>query len=266
MDMSLNTVQADEIIANYQAGRVLEQSEGTEQKEFANVKSVEFESGNQRIATVQEPVAKIQNTMAVSSIAPETYAESSENLKIAVPRDETKVTYIHDLKIIDYTLVYQKQMEKKRTVYKPGLDAKYSNRKSKAKQQSRFEQVIDSVSYIDVLKLGLGYFKSGAYEKSLENLTFILKKHPEELNAKFYGGLANFELGNYKKALKNFEFVIEHPIQVFNPESNWYKAQTLVRLGKLKKAENLLEQIILDNGFYAEKASILLNEIQQQEN
>ncbi len=178
-----------------------------------------------------------------------------------IARNETKTTYLLDLKVIDYTEIYENQEEQNRRLHTTGVDAKYANKKEKMERAGSDEQVIDSVMYIDVLKESLASFKTGAYEKSLEDFSIILRKHPDELNAKFYGGLAYFEMGDYESALKNFDFVIEHPIPVFNPESEWYKAQSLVRLGNLKMAKDLLEKIIIEKGFYAEKARQLLDEI-----
>lgn len=176
-------------------------------------------------------------------------------------QNETKVTYLLDLKVIDYTQIYERQIERTKMAYKPGTEAKYANQKDKTERAKIEEQVIDSVTYIDILHESLEGYKSGAYEGALHDFAIILRKHPEELNAKFYGGMAYFEMGNYVEALKNFDFVIEHPVSVFNPESEWYKAQTLVRLGELKKAKNLLEKIIQEKGFYAGKAKLLLGEL-----
>ena len=173
---------------------------------------------------------------------------------------ETKVTYLLDLKVIDYTEDYESTIEKKKTVYNPGLNPRYSNKRHKVQQRKLEEEVLDSVTYIEVLEESLVDFKAGNYKNTLDNFAIILKEHPEELNARFYGGLAWFEMGKYKKALRNFNFVIEHPINVFNPESEWYKAQTLLKMGQAEQAGKVLIKIIEEKGVYAEKASALLKE------
>ncbi len=191
------------------------------------------------------------------------FSEDAPEPSISKNEGNTKIIYLFELKVIDYTKVYEQQIIRTKTVYNPGLDAKYSNISDKFAKKKFEDQILDSVTYVDVLQVCLGYYKNGAYEKSLDNFAIILRKHPEELNAKFYGALANFDLGNYKKAIRNFDFVIEHPISVFNPESEWYKAQCLVGLGKTKKAKNQLEKIILNNGFYSSQAKLLLTQIQK---
>lgn len=210
-------------------------------------------------------VYKKSNMHEVSKKAPSSVAnQAADNAPatdLGVNRNETKVTYLLDLKVIDYTQIYENQIERTQLLHNTGVDARYANKQEKMARASSDEQVIDSVMYIDILQESLAGFKVGAYEKSLNDFAIILKKHPEELNAKFYGGLAYFEMGDYVAALKNFDYVIEHPINVFNPEAEWYKAQCLVRMGKLKIAKVLLEKIYNEKGFYAEKARELLDEI-----
>ena len=175
--------------------------------------------------------------------------------------NSTKVTYIFDLKVIDYTEVYENEAIHRKVVFKPGVDPKYANRREQFIRQAHEDPLLDSITYIDALKESLAYFKAGAYERSFHNFKIIQRKHPEELNVKFYGGLIHFDKGNYKKALSDFEFVIEHPISVFDPEGEWYKAQTLVHLDRNKEARELLLKIVHEQGFYAEEATLLLQNL-----
>ncbi|MCF8373659.1 MAG: hypothetical protein K9H64_18705 [Bacteroidales bacterium] len=232
---------------SYQIENNLKESEG-----ITNVdKGLVYKKSNMHEASKRAP----------TSVESQTSFNDPASDLVEINRNETKVTYLLDLKVIDYTQIYENQIERTKILHNTGVDARYANKREKMERASYEEQVIDSVMYIDILQESLAKFKVGAYEKSLNDFAIILKKHPEELNAKFYGGLAYFEVGDYVAALKNFDYVIEHPINVFNPESEWYKAQSLVRLGKLKLAENLLEKIYTEKGFYAEKAKELLEEI-----
>ena len=63
-----------------------------------------------------------------------------------------------------------------------------------------------------------------------------------------------FELGEYSKAIENFDFIIDHPINEFNQESEWYKALTFIKLNYREEAANLLQKIIGDSLFYSQQA------------
>ena len=104
-------------------------------------------------------------------------------------------------------------------------------------------------------------FDEGDYEKAIINFRIINREHPEELNAKYYSGLANYEIANYEQAFINFNFVIDYPVNVFNEDANWNKALCLIKLNRIEEAKLLLQEIKDSHGTYWRKAKKQLKKL-----
>jgi len=66
-------------------------------------------------------------------------------------------------------------------------------------------------------------------------------------------------LGKYDQALSGFTKVESLANQTFNPESEWYRALSLDKLGRKDEARVLFLEIANEGGHYAERARALLN-------
>ena len=170
------------------------------------------------------------------------------------------ITYLYDLKIIDYTQIYEQEIKKDKNAVISGLDARYENKKN-LNSTAASDDVIEYITYADFLEDCIMYYKSGRYELAIDNFKIILREHPEELNAWFYSGLSYFEIGDYVKALENLDFVIRHPVNEFNQEAEWYKVLTLIKLNSRDNAKDLLYKIISDSLFYYNQAIEKLKEL-----
>ena len=73
--------------------------------------------------------------------------------------------------------------------------------------------------------------------------------------------LCYFNINKQKKATQHFDRVLNHDFNTFHEEAKWYKAMSLHELGKLSKCITILNEIATENGFYAKKASNMLNKI-----
>ena len=203
--------------------------------------------------------------MAPSYTSPEVNVIVAEGLyEIAiVERSENQsvsITYLYDLKIIDYTLIYDGEIRNYQQVQHGGVNASQENSKRNSTSLAQ-EIVIEYITYADFLEESISLYKSAQYENTLDNFKIILKEHPEELNAWFYSALSCFELGDYVKAVENFNYIINHPINEFDQEAEWYKVLSLIKLNSFEEASVLLNKIIKDSLFYHDKAKTELDNL-----
>lgn len=86
-------------------------------------------------------------------------------------------------------------------------------------------------------------YKTGAYTKAINDWQKLLKEQPGNDTLKYFVGSAYLANKNQEKAILYFDSVIETPNSVFKQEAQWYKALSLIYLGKKQDAILLLEQV-----------------------
>jgi TolA-binding protein len=166
-------------------------------------------------------------------------------------------TYLFDLYVVDYREIKRKNASISYTRYElSGLSAEYENDESKSSSDLIEKHV--EVPYMEYLKTSMDYFSSGSYKKALNRYLTIIEQYPEDLNAHFYGGHCYFNLRKYDKALDFFEKTLQYEgnmnFVAFRQEAKWYKAMSLIKVGKKSQAVSILNEIIADGLFYAEDA------------
>ncbi len=113
-------------------------------------------------------------------------------------------------------------------------------------------------TYLERIERGLKYLKSEDYSSALRIFSLILKENNQDVNAIFYSALSRYKLGNYELATRDFAKVEGLANQAFIPESEWYRALSLEKLGRKAEARGLLLKIANEGGHYAERARALL--------
>lgn len=188
-------------------------------------------------------------------------SKKAESVRIAVPQEEEIVRsnmptlYINGLLVIDYSEQYAEPQSASEL---SGTPAKYKTLADTTKEKeviSEFEQQFD---YMDYLSLSLNKYKQDKYKAALKNFLLILNHYPEDLNAKFYGGLCYYNINNPTKAMEFFDYILAHNYNTFYQEAQYYKALCLYRMGEYGKANHLLQTIVNQKGFFAEQAKALL--------
>lgn len=173
------------------------------------------------------------------------------------------ITYIDNVKVIDYHLNFFKQSSKSEPA--KSTPSKFENRSKKsvaeAEEAKSGDEVNRKTSYLNLLTDPIVLFNKGRYESSLEQFSQILKINPGDQNASFYSGLCHFHLKDYSKALKLLKPIAANPRSPFYEEAEFYKARTLLASGKIDEGKQLLEQIVNKNGFYANQAAEELTKI-----
>ncbi len=173
------------------------------------------------------------------------------------------ITYIDNVKVIDYHLNFFKQSSKSEPV--KSTPSKFENRSKKsvaeAEEAKSGDEVNRKTSYLNLLTDPIVLFNKGRYESSLEQFSQILKINPGDQNASFYSGLCHFHLKDYSKALKLLKPIAANSLSPFYEEAEFYKARTLIASGKIDEGKQLLEQIVNKKGFYANQAAEELTKI-----
>ncbi len=232
-----------------------------------------------KIIAATEPSGNISNyeinsTIDEVTINENTHVALSSDKAYMVPASVNRMTvdkevpeiatvstkHFRKLKMIDYSNIYNSEIKIDKFVEEGGLNADYE-KKSETKDVSVPEQITEYISYSDFLEESMTLFDKGRFEDAIRNFSIINREFPEELNAKYYSGLAYYELENYEQAIINLDYVIDYPVNVFNEDANWYKAHTLLNLNRTGEAKLLLQKIADENGSYSRKAKRKLRKL-----
>ena len=117
------------------------------------------------------------------------------------------------------------------------------------------------ITYVDYLEQSIFFFEQSKYKKALKRFNTILETYDDDINAHFYGGLCYYNLGQYEKAIHHFDNSYNLNYGNFRQEAQWFKAKALVEMNDLTNAKKLLNNIVNENKFYANKSKNLLEKI-----
>ncbi len=244
----------------------IEEAQPIAEQEQITYRKAVADQPNTIIHPTPDVTAEAPKTPPVSENPPQPVAQKTEALihspetdpKIA--RSNVRFTYLHDLKVIDYSGLYTSGIPKT-TFALTGTPASSENR-VEAPLTSRASRDIASdheirtiyIPYETYLEETLLEFKHHRYKAALKNFMEIHRHYPEDLNAFFYSGLCYYNLGKFDKALSCFDRCANDSFSTFEEEAQWYKALSLIKLRKSTEAESLLRDIANSGGFYSERA------------
>jgi len=169
-----------------------------------------------------------------------------------------KILFIHDYKIVDYTLLRREDWSGFDPV--SGIDAKYEDQKAKEEDRKLAKQDHQAISYLTFLDQSISAFDKGSYRLSEEKFSVILGQYPDDVNALFYGGLSSFQIGNYNQAILWFQMVLNQPIKTFYEEAEFYLGMSHKAAKDYNAANEIFRRIKSKGGFYAQKASESITE------
>jgi hypothetical protein len=164
-----------------------------------------------------------------------------------------RILFIHDYKIVDYTLLRREDWSGFEPV--TGIDAKYEDQKAKEDDKRLAKQDHQAISYLTFIDQSISAFDKGSYRLSEEKFSVILGQYPDDVNALFYGGLSSYQIGNYTQAILWFEAVLIQPITTFHEEAEFYLARSYKASKDIKTANEMFRSIISKGGYYANKAA-----------
>ncbi|MBA3899726.1 MAG: hypothetical protein H0X62_05865 [Bacteroidetes bacterium] len=184
---------------------------------------------------------------AIERIIPPTtlpVAEFEVKKAIRPKKYNFQVTYVHDLKVADYS-----SRRTNPAFNSNGVEARFGNSDEITADGGKKE-----IAYNHFLSETMAQFVAGDYKTAISNFEVIQKHFPNDVNAWFYSGLAHYKLGSPTKAIGNFEKAEDYFINIFDEEAQWYRALSLEQAGEKEALSTLLEKIITRESFYAEKA------------
>ena len=198
--------------------------------------------------------------------------ESFDNLKKdSEDKKNLPTDYMEELLIVDYSDIYSenhKSLNEEPSISMEesieetdallqSIPASFENEEKFAEQsaakiseENRLKNASES-SYEKVLQEGLKLYNVKKYIRAIAQLDLILAKYPVDHNALFYTGLSYAKIKKYNKAITILDKVYKLDNTPFKADAEWQKALVLIEKGDAGKARNLLEKIILDNGYYA---------------
>ena len=88
----------------------------------------------------------------------------------------------------------------------------------------------------------------------MQELEFLLKQYPDDVNARFYAAICDYQLGRYTEALEGFSRVATHEVDSFAEEARWYRALSTERAKGKETARALYQAVADGGGFYADRA------------
>lgn len=165
--------------------------------------------------------------------------------------------FFYNLAVLDYSAYENREKIVQKTTYKlSGVSAAFES--AEVKNSPDLVAETKAVPYLDYLEETMYFFSKNKYKYALKRLNIITEQYKNDLNAMFYGGLCYFNLGDYEKALAGFDAILDLNTGPFKEEAQWYKAKTLIRLNKNQVANQVLLDIVAENGFYTDQALELL--------
>lgn len=171
------------------------------------------------------------------------------NKELLLPRYNSDVIYIYDLKVSDYTHLY---FGYPKTELQPGGTPVYKEHKESI--VSELEEQNESIPVDQLLKKGLRHFNKGQYQKALSYFNELNAANTKDVNALFYAALSYYNIERFDKASVKLEELLQSNNNAFYQEAKWYLSLSELKRGNDQKAKELLEQIISENGFYSKKA------------
>lgn len=168
---------------------------------------------------------------------------------VKAQRPSLQLVYLHDLKLIHPKEVYGRSPELDLSA--TGVDARFSN----ANERDQVRAQEKRIAYLSFMDEALEKFVDNDHKGCLEDLRFVLDQYPDDVNALFYAGLCAYNLGMDERAERFLLRAAHHTFQVFDEEADWYHALALQRLGQNDAAQQALERIAREKGFYADRAA-----------
>ena len=170
---------------------------------------------------------------------------------------DAKEIYIFDLKNVDYRAYRNRpiQVDINLDIGTP------ANQATKDDQQEMPITQKKDVPYIDFLTNTAELFSQGEYKLALKRYLTILETYPDDVNANFYGGLCYYNLGQFEKAEELLKQSFAVGYGNFRQEAMWFGAKANYELKNDIKARYLLKKIIKEDGFYAQQAKDLLEQL-----
>jgi len=185
----------------------------------------------------------------------DTTKENIETPNIKNQVSQHPVYYLSDLKVANYNGIRTGDLNPDR--YNHSLSAQYESDQSERFSHQKEERIL----YTEYLETCMKNFNKGKLKMSLRGFNHILQTYPDDANALFYSGLAYYNLDMPEKSEKLLRLSFHHDFGVFKHESEWYLALALLKLDNKEESKLIMEKIVRQKGFYAQRAKKALDDL-----
>ncbi len=171
----------------------------------------------------------------------------------SVKEPKPDVFYLQDFKLADHRPEYQTELYIQGE-WMTGTAARYE------REQNGITQIPDivQVDYEGILSNAMAFFANRDYKSCLLVLKRVEKRHPNDANVAFYGGLCYYNLSKWSKADVYFRRALSHANRVFDQESRWHLVMSLIDQEKYERARYHLRVIIEEGEFYSDRAESMM--------
>lgn len=189
----------------------------------------------------------VNNTLIIDYSLPEI-----ELKNIYHYRSNHYFTYLQEYKVVDYR--YDKRLNIQKRII-PTNNIEHTNYSGSLFQNTK------EYTYVAFLEDALEKIQNKNYYNAIDDFDIILDQYPNDLNAVFYKAICFYELNNNDKSMKLFDFALNNKINTFHEDAKWYSSMILKEEKQYAASEKVLEEIVLENGYYGVQAKKELDEL-----
>lgn len=125
-----------------------------------------------------------------------------------------------------------------------------------------FRSALPSVD--SYLSQGFELYNSEDFDGALACFGKVLELDNSNPAALFYSGASHQNMHKYRNAVKDYALIIEHNDNIFIEQAEWYMGLCYLNLKENEKARAILEAIVSREGFYKQKAEVLLKKMKRK--
>lgn len=174
--------------------------------------------------------------------------EIKQKTDYTIKKAKTKALLYYDFLAIDYSVIYTNTIPVEPNF--GGIDASKPNKTEEGIEIGNGNQE-KIITYKEQLKNSLYQLKVQNYTSAITNFEIILTHFPQDANAEFYIGYALFHQEKYEEAILYFEKAMANGFDFFFEDAEWFIANSLENMGKLKEAQKLYRKIKNKGGYYS---------------
>lgn len=186
--------------------------------------------------------------------------EIKDNVPLTIAKESVqgKEIYLHDMKLLDYRAYRSKPKITSKQMILTGTPANIGESSALA-ETSEWKDI--DIPYINYVNKTMELFSKGNNKKALTRFQLILATYPDDVNANFYAGLCYYNLKEYLSAILSLEKCLDSKFINFKEESEWYIVKSYLANNEKSKANELLQNIINNNGYYSIQAKKLISNL-----
>lgn len=140
-------------------------------------------------------------------------------------------------------------------------DISYSLLDESPAAMSAFRSATHDMNINSDLSEGFALYNDGDYHSALASFLKVIEVNQDEPSARFFAGASYQNLEQHRKAILEYEAVIRQGDNLFIEQAEWFSAVCLIHLNEDERALQHLNAIVSRNGFYENKAKILLKKL-----